>query len=274
MPRALAAFLALALPALASAQVNVSVEIRVAPNVSPVVLPFVPLPTLQAIGAASVLPQSSVASIPVISRVVSATPRVARASGLAGAATPARPLRLAITGPPGSGKGTYAKRLETEYGAVHISAGALLRVYAEAHPSVKEIMDKGELVPAELVIRLIRERLSQDDVRAKGFILDGFPRRLEEARALAEILDGLGMPIDAVVFLDVPEAELLRRVLARGRDDDNEATFRERMRVYREETVPVFEALRARAPFLSPSVASGDPDAAYAEVRRAVDSVR
>ncbi len=179
------------------------------------------------------------------------------------------PLKLIITGPPGSGKGTYSTRLARDYGVVHISAGDLLREYAKNDPVIAGQMKKGELVPSGLVLRLVQERLAQPDVAARGFVLDGFPRRLEEARALDVMLEGRG--VDAVIHLDVPEAELLRRIMQRGRADDTEPVFRDRMKIYREQTLPAVEVFTAKAPVLDPDVRTGDAQSNYGRVRSAVD---
>lgn len=185
----------------------------------------------------------------------------------------AKAMRLVIMGAPGSGKGTHSKRIELDFGVKHISSGELLREYAKTDPEVAGYIARGELVPFPIVMRLMKRRLSESDIQASGFILDGFPRRLEDAIALEEMLAELNMPLDALVKLDVPEDELLRRVLGRGRADDTEAVFRERMRVYRGQTEPVFEFLRGKVPFLTPDVSGSDPDAAYENVRRALSQL-
>lgn len=268
LPAALAAFSA----AGAAAQVQAPVRSPAAPVVvAPVAAPALPLASLSSLPSLSAFPLAAQARVPRVPSPIAAGRAVAAARGVAQALPARRALRLVITGPPGSGKGTYSKRISEDYGPVHISAGALLRAYAADRPELRAVMERGDLVPAELVVGLVRERLQAEDVRRSGFILDGFPRRVEEAKALAAMLAELGTPLDAVVFLDVPREELLRRILARGRSDDTEATFRERMRVYREETLPVLELLRGRGPFLAPSVASGDPETAYLEVRRSLE---
>jgi adenylate kinase len=187
------------------------------------------------------------------------------------AASAARPLRPIILGPPGSGKGTYSQKMAEEYGVVHISAGELLREYARTHPEIQKTMAEGRLVPTELLMGLLKERLSQDDVRRSGFILDGSPRQVGEAVLVEGMLQELGMPVDALLRLEVPEPELKRRILARGRADDDATTFAERMRVYREQTLPVYDYFRGKVPFLNPSVAESDADVNYAEVRKALD---
>ena len=180
----------------------------------------------------------------------------------------AKPLRLIITGPPGSGKGTYSKKIAAEYGVVHISMGDLLRAYARTHPEVASVMATGQLVDSRLVRDLMRQRLSQPDTREHGFILDGFPRRAEEAAVLQEMLDAAG--VDGVIELNVPEGELLRRILARGRADDKADVFQERMRIYREQTVPAVERLKSAAPVLAPEVSGASIEANYARVKAAL----
>jgi adenylate kinase len=176
--------------------------------------------------------------------------------------------RLIITGPPGSGKGTYSAKLAADYGVVHVAAGDLLREYAKTDPEVAAIMASGRLVDPSLVLRIVRERLARPDVQKRGFLLDGFPRRAEEAAALAEMLGSSA--IDGVIVLDVPEAELLRRILARGRADDREEVLRERMRIYREQTLPAVERFTAASPVLTPSVTGTDIPGNYARVKAAL----
>jgi adenylate kinase len=180
-----------------------------------------------------------------------------------------RPVRLIITGPPGSGKGTYSQLLSREYGIPHISVGELLRSYAKARPDVAAIMAQGRLVPTDLVLRVVRERLARPDVVERGFILDGFPRRVVEARALESMLGKDG--VDAVIALDVPEAELLRRILARGRADDNPSVFTERMRIYREDTLPAAAIFRKGRAVLAPDVAGSVVETNYRALRSRFD---
>jgi len=105
----------------------------------------------------------------------------------------------------------------------------------------KEYMDKGELVPDDVIIGIIRERLSQSDVRERGFILDGFPRTLPQAEALDKMLSELGLPLDKVVYLNVDDEEIVERLLARGRADDTEKVIRNRLEVYRKQTAPLID---------------------------------
>jgi adenylate kinase len=154
-------------------------------------------------------------------------------------------IRLVFLGPPGAGKGTQAQRIAQEYGIPHISTGDILRNAVkegtELGKLAKSYMDKGELVPDEVIIGIIRERLSQPDVKEKGFILDGFPRTLPQAEALDELLKELSMPLDRVVYLNVDDEEIVKRLLARGRADDTEEVIRNRLKVYREQTAPLID---------------------------------
>ena len=152
-------------------------------------------------------------------------------------------IRLVFLGPPGAGKGTQAQRIAEEYRIPHISTGDILRSAVkegtELGKLAKSYMDKGELVPDEVIIGIIRERLSQPDVKEKGFILDGFPRTLPQAEALDELLKELSMPLNRVVYLNVDDEEIIKRLLARGRADDTEEVIRNRLKVYREQTAPL-----------------------------------
>ncbi|MCX5797389.1 MAG: nucleoside monophosphate kinase [Elusimicrobia bacterium] len=186
----------------------------------------------------------------------------------AAAPVASKPLRLIITGPPGSGKGTYSEKIAAEYGVVHISVGELLRSYAATHPEVAKVMATGKLVDSKLVLDVVRQRLSQSDIKERGFILDGFPRRSEEAAALQEMLGDAG--VDGVIELKVPEGELLRRILARGRADDKADVFKERMKIYREQTVPAVERFKSGAPVLAPEVSGSSIEANYARVKAAL----
>ncbi len=156
---------------------------------------------------------------------------------------------------------------------VPISVGGLLREYAKNDEAVAETMRRGDLVDAQLVLGLVKNRLSAADVKEKGFILDGFPRRLGEAKALSEFFDGSG-GVDAVINLDVPEAELKRRILARGRPDDTEKTFANRMQVYRRETVPAVALLTETVSSLTPAVAEADKEISFLRVKELLDRLR
>jgi adenylate kinase len=157
-------------------------------------------------------------------------------------------MRLVLVGPPGAGKGTQAVRLAERLGVPHISTGDLFRAnLGQETPlglEAKSYMDKGNLVPDDVTVRMVRERLTDDDV-AKGFIFDGFPRTVSQADSLDELLAERGEELDAVVEFQVDEDELVHRLLARGRSDDTEAVIRNRQQVYRDETFPLLDHYRA-----------------------------
>jgi adenylate kinase len=161
--------------------------------------------------------------------------------------------RIVLTGPPGAGKGTQAATLIDELGIPHVSTGDMLRAAVKAGTPIgkkaKAVMDAGELVSDEIVIGIAEERLSQPDAQ-KGFLLDGFPRTLAQAEALEDLLGKLGVELDCCLALTVDNEAVVQRLLRRaeieGRADDNEATIRERMRVYDAETAPLLDFYRSR----------------------------
>ena len=158
-------------------------------------------------------------------------------------------LRLIFLGPPGAGKGTQAATLGQYWKIPHISTGDLLRqAVAEQNILGKQassFMDKGELVPDSLVIELIRERLNQVDSQ-QGWILDGFPRSISQAQTLEELLQSIQKTYDYVIYFQVETEALVRRMLGRGRQDDNEVTIRRRFEVYQEQTLPLIDFYRQR----------------------------
>lgn len=162
--------------------------------------------------------------------------------------------RLIFLGAPGAGKGTQAKILSELYQIPHISTGDILREsVAQQTPlgtKAQGFMDRGELVPDQLVIDLIRERLSQDDARS-GWILDGFPRTAAQAEFLDELLNQINQPYDQAVNLDVPDEVLVARLLGRGRRDDTEEVIRRRLQVYREQTAPLIDFYQKRQKLIS-----------------------
>lgn len=157
--------------------------------------------------------------------------------------------KIVFLGPPGSGKGTQAERLAEELGIPAISTGEMLRAAVSAGTElgdrVQGVMERGELVSDELMAEVVRDRLAQPDAE-KGFLLDGYPRTASQAETLDEILEEREGDLDHVVYLEVPEDELVRRMLDRGRDDDTEDAVRERLRVYGEQTEPLVELYRER----------------------------
>ncbi len=155
-------------------------------------------------------------------------------------------MRIILLGPPGSGKGTQAALLRDRLHIPHISTGDLLRnavqQQTELGRKAKSYMDAGDLVPDELMLGLIEERLGQADV-ANGFILDGYPRNLAQAEALDEVLERIGQPVDLALSVTVDEGEIVdrlsKRAIDEGRSDDTEDVIRNRLRVYAEQTAPV-----------------------------------
>lgn len=147
-----------------------------------------------------------------------------------------------MLGAPGSGKGTQAARMAADVGIPAISTGEMLRsavsAGSELGKRVEAVMAAGELVSDDLMAELVRERLAADDAKG-GYVLDGYPRTAPQADVLDGILEDVGAPLDHVIFLDVPEPELVQRALARQRADDTEEVIAERLRVYREKTEPL-----------------------------------
>lgn len=212
-------------------------------------------------------------------------------------------MRIVFLGAPGSGKGTQAQRFMAEHGTVQLSTGDLLREAVAAGTPLgkqaKAAMDAGELVSDDIVLGMIRDRLSRDDTAA-GFLLDGFPRNLAQARALEGMLASIGRPLDGAVLIDVdfdillkrltgrrtcsltgkllnihfsPKAELEACISAGGqlvqRVDDNEETISNRLKVYRSQTEPVVEYYR-NAGLLREVNGEGAVDEVYARVTAAL----
>ena len=161
-------------------------------------------------------------------------------------------MRLIFLGPPGAGKGTQAKRLTDKYGIPQLSTGDMLRAAVSAGTEIgklaKAVMDAGDLVSDDIVNRIVSERIEEPDC-ANGFILDGYPRTVPQAKALAATLEQKNLPLDAVIELKVDEDALVRRIenrvaetIAAGgvvRSDDNPEAFRKRLSEYREKTAPL-----------------------------------
>jgi adenylate kinase len=208
-------------------------------------------------------------------------------------------VRVAFLGPPGAGKGTQARDLAREWNVPHVATGDMLREAAAAGTPLgreaKSYMDKGALVPDDVIIRMIAERLGRPDARA-GFLLDGFPRTIAQAEALERLLKNLGQSLERVVYFDVSEPELLRRLTGRRvcrncqtayhlvsappktpgvcdrcggelyqRDDDSEATVRNRLAVYARQTAPLLDWYRGRG-----LLASVPGEGAITDIRRGV----
>ncbi len=158
-------------------------------------------------------------------------------------------LNLVLFGPPGAGKGTQAEFLVKSYMLIHVSTGDLLRSELAAETDLgleaKKYMDKGELVPDEVVIGMIKNKIdAAGDV--KGFIFDGFPRTVEQAKALDSVLNKNGTPVSGMLSLEVEKQELINRLLKRGTlagraDDQDQSVIENRITVYNEKTAPLIE---------------------------------
>lgn len=214
----------------------------------------------------------------------------------------ARRLNLVLLGAPGSGKGTQAERIVPAFNVPHISTGDILRAAVRDGTvmglEARRYMDSGELVPDEVVIGIIRDRLAQPDT-APGFMLDGFPRTLEQARALDEMLAQTGRALNVVLMIDVPEEELVQRLSGRRacracgkgfnvvfdppssegvcdacggdlfqRDDDDEQTVRNRLAVYRRQTEPLVGYYTDKHILSAVSGGGRMPDDVYADAQR------
>jgi adenylate kinase len=161
-------------------------------------------------------------------------------------------VNILLLGPQGSGKGTQAKRIEAEYGIPHIATGDMLRAAiaqdTELGQRVKPILESGQLVPDELMIDLIRERLGQPDAE-EGFVLDGFPRTSPQAHALDSMLDEIGRALSIVFEFQLPDDVAVKRLLRRadleGRADDSPEAIDRRLALYHDQTEPLVEHYRA-----------------------------
>jgi adenylate kinase len=186
---------------------------------------------------------------------------------------------LLLLGPQGSGKGTQAKLVAADHGVPHVSTGDMFRAAIAAGTElgrrVEPILASGELVPDELTVELIRERLGEPDA-ADGFILDGFPRNLAQARALDTMLAEIGRELDAILFFDLPDdvatERMLGRARAEGRADDTPETIARRLAIYHEQTEPVVEHYRATGR-LVPLHAERGVGEVQSEIQRALELV-
>jgi len=186
-------------------------------------------------------------------------------------------MRIVFLGPPGSGKGTQARRLAERLRVPPISTGEMLREAVQAgNPlglQVKSIMETGDLVPDGLMIELVRERLGRPDAQG-GFILDGFPRTVEQAGALEQMLSGNGSRLLTVVNLQVPETVILDRLHGRSADehriDDRPGAIAERLRVYHERTEPLIGYYRGKR-LLSDVDGMGDVDEIGERIGRVIE---
>ena len=158
-------------------------------------------------------------------------------------------MRIVFIGPPGAGKGTQAQKIVERYMIAHLSTGDMLRAARDAKTPLglkaDEYMSRGELVPDNIIIDLIRERLQSPDC-PRGYLLDGFPRTIAQAEALDAMLASQNTPLDVVLELQVPEEELFRRLAGRGRADDKPEVIRQRLVAYRTQTEPLLDYYRRK----------------------------
>lgn len=186
-------------------------------------------------------------------------------------------LNVLLLGPQGAGKGTQGKLTSAEYDLPHIATGDILRgamaAGSELGRKVQPIYDAGGLVPDDIMIELIRERLAADDA-AEGFVLDGFPRTAVQAEALDEMLDEIGRPLTVVLEFQLPEEvsieRLTRRAEDEGRADDTPEAIRRRLALYHEQTEPLIEHYRARGNLVG--IPANRPiEAVFGEIQKALE---
>lgn len=187
-------------------------------------------------------------------------------------------MRLILLGAPGSGKGTQASRLKDHLQVPHISTGDLLRAEVAAGSELgiaaKEVMARGELVSDEILLGMLKSRLSRDDCKA-GFILDGYPRNVAQANALDALLTSIQQPLEAAVQLEVPTELLVERIAGRakaeGRADDSPESVRTRLKVYNEQTAPVVDFYRNHGN-LTVVNGVGELDEVFTRIIEAIDT--
>jgi adenylate kinase len=191
-------------------------------------------------------------------------------------------MNILVLGPQGSGKGTQAQRIKAMYGIPHIATGDMIREIRELPTDlgreVRAVYDRGDLVSDELMIRLIRDRLSRGDTLA-GFVLDGFPRTMPQAEALDELLRGLGRDLGVVFDFQVPDREvLLQRLLGRaaeeGRSDDTPEAIQRRLELYDRETAPLVEYYRSHQANVVGIHADRAVEEVFHEIEQALDEAQ
>ncbi len=181
-------------------------------------------------------------------------------------------MNLVFFGPPGAGKGTQAQKVVSDFGIPQISTGDILRAAVgkgtELGKLAGPLMAAGKLVPDDLVIGIVDERLKEPDC-SKGFLLDGFPRTIPQAEALAKVLDRTGKRIEHVVSLEVPDAVIHDRMKGRGRADDSPETVQKRLDVFRQQTSPL-KAHYEKLGLLRTIDGVGSLDEIYAAIRKSI----
>ncbi|MDP9231742.1 MAG: adenylate kinase [Actinomycetota bacterium] len=189
------------------------------------------------------------------------------------------PLDILLLGPQGAGKGTQGKLISREHGLPHIATGDILRLAISAGTELgrraEPLLNAGRLVPDEIMIGLIRDRLAHEDTE-RGFVLDGFPRTAVQAEALDEMLSEIDRPLGVVFEFQLPEEMAVQRLLLRaeeeGRADDTPQAIRTRLGLYKEQTAPLVEHYRARG-ILVPLHADRPVDEVFEEIQQALEQV-
>ncbi|HSK37482.1 MAG TPA: adenylate kinase [Actinomycetota bacterium] len=190
-------------------------------------------------------------------------------------------MRIVLLGPPGAGKGTQAGRVVDRFGGVHVATGDILRSNAERDTELgrtaSQYMDRGDLVPDEVMIDMVLDRMGEGDC-ADGFVLDGFPRTVPQAEALERRLEELGCPLDAAVSFEVDEAQLRDRLAGRAEEqdraeDEDEGAIRRRLELFDRETEPLLAFYKDRG-LLARVDAKGDPDEVTGRIAAALAEVR
>jgi len=178
-------------------------------------------------------------------------------------------MRIVMLGGPGSGKSTYAKELVKHFNIEHIYPGGMLRKEvekgSEIGQAVKNIIDKGEFVPSNIVLDLIKQKVEESP---KGYILDGWPRYMQQV----EEMEQANIEVDYAVFLDVSREEVLRRLLARGRADDKEEIINNRIDLYQRETGPVVEYFKKKPGFISVNAEGSTPENIAKEIIKRIEN--
>jgi adenylate kinase len=184
-------------------------------------------------------------------------------------------MRMVFIGPPGAGKGTQAQRLVETFRMAHLSTGDMLRAARDAKTEVGQkaetFMSAGALVPDDIIVAIIAQRLRQPDC-SRGYLLDGFPRTIAQAEALDQMLSEQGTPLHVVLELQVPEDELFRRLAGRGRADDSPEVIRQRLVAYRRQTEPLLEYY-ARRGLLQRIDGLGSVDEIFDRARTVLESL-
>lgn len=188
-------------------------------------------------------------------------------------------LNIVLFGPPGAGKGTQSEKMIKQYKLIHLSTGDLFRKHlgegTELGKLAQKYMDDGNLVPDSVVIGMVKDKIATA-VDPNGFIFDGFPRTVNQAQALDDVLGEFETSVSGMIGLNVPDEELKKRLLERGKtsgraDDQNETKINTRIKVYKEETIPVANYYEAQGKYSSIN-GVGDIDSIFTEIRRIADT--